>query len=190
MKISLLIVFCFHLCFGDEYFINIPHNGGEEGQKFLWKLMDLGITSLEHPKLTERFVNAYAYPEQLQILQQRNINYTILPHPTGEIIENLKRSPVDTTHKYHTYHDLVAFVAGITTKYPTIASSFSVGKSFEGRDLLGVRISKNIKENEIEPEFKYVGNMHGDEAVGRELLIRFIEYLCSNYGGAKLEISN
>ena len=66
-------------------------------------------------------------------------------------------------------------------KYPLIARRFSLGQSARNRTLWGIRITDNLDKEEDEPEFKYVANMHGDETVGREIMVHFVRELLENY---------
>ena len=69
-----------------------------------------------------------------------------------------------------------------------LAATGSIGKSVEGRDLRYIKISKNVNRRGVgEPMVKYVGNMHGDEAVGRQLIYYLANYLLSNYNRSKEE---
>eukprot|EP01097_Dermamoeba_algensis_P005605 TRINITY_DN355_c0_g1_i2.p1 TRINITY_DN355_c0_g1~~TRINITY_DN355_c0_g1_i2.p1 ORF type:complete len:255 (-),score=31.49 TRINITY_DN355_c0_g1_i2:346-1110(-) len=69
----------------------------------------------------------------------------------------------------------------LNCRYGSITRLFSIGRSVLGKELLVMEISKNPGVNEKEPKFKYIANMHGDEVVGRELMLRFIYHLCSSY---------
>lgn len=40
----------------------------------------------------------------------------------------------------------------------------------------------------MEPEVKYVGNMHGNEVLGRELLLQLSEFLCEELRSANPRI--
>lgn len=53
---------------------------------------------------------------------------------------------------------------------------FSIGQSTMGRPLKGARLT-DFASNRTRPEFVYIGNMHGDETVGRYVLARLIEDL-------------
>jgi hypothetical protein len=69
----------------------------------------------------------------------------------------------------------------LAQKYPNLSKLYSIGKSVEKRDLWVMKLSQNANVDDNRPEFKYIANMHGDEIVGRELMMRFIKDCLENY---------
>lgn len=55
-----------------------------------------------------------------------------------------------------------------------LCQKFVVGRSLQGRDLVGIRLT-DLSVKTPKPEVKLVGNMHGDETVGRQLLVRLLQ---------------
>jgi len=85
--------------------------------------------------------------------------------------------------EYESHRDMLGRLKTIQRKYPRIAKVGSIGTSVQGRSLTYIKLSNNVnKRREGEPMFKYVGNMHGNEAVGRQMLIYLAEYLAKEFG--------
>jgi hypothetical protein len=109
------------------------------------------------------------------------------PSSNDDDDDRIKRENDSVTNllleKYYNYDELKNLLETLQQTYPKISKLFSIGKSVEDRDLLVLQISDNINDIEPgEPWFKYVGNMHGDETVGRSMLISLAHYLLHNYG--------
>ncbi|KAL0967261.1 hypothetical protein UPYG_G00250010 [Umbra pygmaea] len=90
-------------------------------------------------------------------------------------------SGVSLEFRYHNSAEVESYLREVNNTYE-FTHLHSIGKSIEGRDLWVLILGKNPTTHQIGiPEFKYVGNMHGNEVVGRVLLLQLIDYLTRGY---------
>lgn len=99
--------------------------------------------------------------------------------------------PYKIDYKYHRFDQMTQFLRQTTARYPSLTALYSIGKSvkggsaysfgfflwhfFLGRDLWVMVVSASPYEHMIgKPDVKYIGNIHGNEAVSRELLLQLI----------------
>lgn len=84
---------------------------------------------------------------------------------------------------YTNYYELSKLFRKLEVTYPDLVQVHSIGNTVEDRELLVIQITGEVNSiHPGRPAFKYVANMHGDESVGRELMIYLAQYLLLNYG--------
>jgi hypothetical protein len=87
-----------------------------------------------------------------------------------------------SANQYPSFDEMEKELKNLANSYPQILKLYSIGKSVKGKNLWVMKLSKNVNQEDSRPEFKYIANMHGDEIVGRELMMRLIKYMALNYG--------
>ncbi len=98
----------------------------------------------------------------------------------------------DHNENHHNTEQMFDVLNRVHAKCPEITSIYDLPlKTIQNRPLRVIIFSDNPKQHEaLEPEFKYVGNMHGNEIVGREILLRLAEYLCDEYKNGNEQVKN
>ena len=59
-----------------------------------------------------------------------------------------------------------------------MSSLTSIGTSVKGEEIRVLEVSADPGRTQPKPTFAFLGNMHGDEPVGRELILRLAELVC------------
>ena len=91
--------------------------------------------------------------------------------------------------RHHNHDDMITYMNSIAARCPNITRIYDIGKSVLGRKLIVMEVSDNPGVHEpLEPEFKYIGNMHGNEVVGREMLLLLLDFICSEYNSGNKTI--
>jgi len=88
--------------------------------------------------------------------------------------------PADSN--YHDYAELTAVVNQVVADHPSIARKISIGSSYEGRDLMAVKISDNVATDEAEPEILFNSQQHAREHLTVEMAIYLLNLFTDNYG--------
>ena len=83
---------------------------------------------------------------------------------------------------YQSHEEMIERLERLQTQYPNLVRVESLGKSVRGKDLVYAKLSENVaRRSRGEPMFKFVANMHGDETLGRQMLLYLAEYLALHY---------
>ncbi|XP_056328452.1 probable carboxypeptidase X1 isoform X3 [Danio aesculapii] len=84
--------------------------------------------------------------------------------------------------RHHNYKEMRKLMKSVNEMCPDITRIYSIGKSHMGLKLYVMEISDNPGKHELgEPEFRYVAGMHGNEVLGRELLLNLMQFICQEY---------
>nr|XP_023686790.1 inactive carboxypeptidase-like protein X2 isoform X1 [Paramormyrops kingsleyae] len=97
-----------------------------------------------------------------------------------------RRNEITTTDnldfKHHSYKEMRQLMKIVNEMCPNITRIYNIGKSFDGLKLYAIEISDNPGEHELgEPEFRYTAGSHGNEVLGRELLLLLMQFMCQEY---------
>jgi hypothetical protein len=94
------------------------------------------------------------------------------------------RFPITATMGgFPTLSEALAYMDSLHLVYPMLMTARdSVGYTIEGRALWMVKISDNPEIDENEPEIFVNALIHAREPIGLEVCLRYMSYLCDNYG--------
>ncbi|KAM9841764.1 adipocyte enhancer-binding protein 1 [Aulostomus maculatus] len=102
--------------------------------------------------------------------------------PSSYQSENEVNSSDDLDFRHHNYKEMRQMMKVINEECPNITRIYNIGKSSQGLKMYAMEISDNPGEHETgEPEFRYTAGLHGNEALGRELLLLLMQFLCKEY---------
>ncbi|PTH87892.1 carboxypeptidase [Streptomyces sp. A244] len=122
-----------------------------------------------------------------QIKKLRSLGYEITPlgavpdRSAGEDDVRLLDFP-SADSKYHNYTEMTNEINSIVSANPSIASQRVIGKSYQGRNIVAVKISDNVGADESEPEVLFTHHQHAREHLTVEMALYLLRELTSDYG--------
>lgn len=126
-------------------------------------------------KIGDDYVEILALPSEAWKLKKEGFKLTSIA---------LDFPPEDSA--FLNYKELSDKIQKAAVDYPDIVKKFSIGKSFEGREIWGVKISKNAAVDDYsKPAVLYIGLHHAREHLTTEMTSYLLRLYTEGYGKDK-----
>ncbi|MEV8432155.1 M14 family metallopeptidase [Streptomyces chartreusis] len=122
-----------------------------------------------------------------QIKKLRSLGYDVTPlgavpdRSAGEDDVRLYDFPSGDS-RYHNYAEMTSEINSIVSANPSIASQRVIGTSYQGRNIVAIKISDNVGTDEAEPEVLFTHHQHAREHLTVEMALYLLRELTSDYG--------
>ena len=84
--------------------------------------------------------------------------------------------------KYYTWAEIQDLIKAWEHNFPSIMKSYSIGKTYEGRDIICLEITAPNAPAEEKPGYYIDANFHAGEVTGSAVALYTISWLLENYG--------
>ncbi|KAM4636038.1 inactive carboxypeptidase-like protein X2 [Discoglossus pictus] len=128
-------------------------------------------------------INPRSWYEEGSICMRMEILGCPLPDPNNYYYRRNEMTTSDNLDfRHHNYKEMRQLMKVVNEMCPNITRVYNIGRSHEGLKLYAMEMSDNPGEHEVgEPEFRYMAGAHGNEILGRELILLLMQFLCQEY---------
>ena len=134
------------------------------------------INSFEHGSL-----NITATPAEIAQIHKLGLK----TQREDSLAQSADATPLDfpsADSNYHNYTEMTAEINKAVTDHPALVSKTAIGNSYEGRQMVAIKISDNVSTDEAEPEVLFTAHQHAREHLTIEMALYILNEFTDKYG--------
>ncbi|NGN65199.1 zinc carboxypeptidase [Streptomyces sp. A7024] len=143
----------------------------------------LAKTGVTIDEVSDHAVVVSADAAKARELRQLGYRLEALPAPpartAGKDARPLDFPPADS--RYHNYAEMNTEINQRLSQYPNLMRKQVIGKSYQGRDIIAIKISDNVATDENEPEVLFTHHQHAREHLTVEMALYLLRELGAGY---------